>query len=76
MLDPDCLSTARWAAVLFVCSLCVALAVFGCWTRGVFVGGRGGGGASAAILVAAVGVVGDAVQSLLCSHRHDCSGGY
>ena len=67
VLDPDRLSTARWAAVLFVCSLCVARAVFVCWTRGVFGESRGGGGASAASLVAAVGVVGDAVQSLLCS---------
>ena len=74
MLDPDRLSAARWAAVLFV-----ALAGFVCWTRGVSgggCGGGGGGGASAASLVAAVGVVGDAVQSLLYSHRHDCSGGY
>ena len=35
VLDPDCLSAARWVAVLFVCSLCVALAVFVSWTRGV-----------------------------------------
>ena len=28
VLDPDRLSAARWVAVLFVCSLCVALAVF------------------------------------------------
>ena len=34
--DPDRLSPSRWVAVLFVCSLCVALAVFVSWTRGVY----------------------------------------
>ena len=34
--DPDRLSAARWVAVLFVCSLCVALAVFVSRTRGVY----------------------------------------
>ena len=36
VLDPDRLSAARWVAVLFVCSLCVALAVFVSRTRGVY----------------------------------------
>ena len=33
VLDPDRLSAARWVAVLFVRSLCEALAVFVSWTR-------------------------------------------
>ena len=36
VLDPDRLSAARWVAVLLVCSLCVALAVFVSWTRSVY----------------------------------------
>ena len=36
MLDPDRMSAARWVSVLFVCSLCVALAVFVSRTRGVY----------------------------------------
>ena len=36
VLDPDRLSAARWVAVLFVCSLCAALAVFVSRTRGVY----------------------------------------
>ena len=35
VLYPDRLSTTRCVAVLFVCSLSVALAVFVSWTRGV-----------------------------------------
>ena len=36
VLDPDLLSAVRRVAVLFVCSLCVAPAVFVSWTRGVY----------------------------------------